>query len=264
MADATAKISHGFAWAQGPLGRMLRASALSPVADGWFTTRDVPLAGSDGEAADGWSRVAAAGGVGPDRIVRLTQVHGAAVHVHVRGARIAPARPPADAVTTDDPDVALAVQVADCVPVLIADAEGRAVAAVHAGWRGTAAGAVTAAVEALRGEFGVNSDRLIAAIGPAIGPCCYRVGRDVIDWLGQAGHDRRTVESWVVRAGAGQSLDLWSANRDQLLASGLTPDRVHIAGVCTACHPGLFHSYRRDGRRAGRMAGVIRLVQGPR
>jgi YfiH family protein len=257
--DAITKISDGFAWAQGPLGRMLRASVLSPVADGWFTTRDVPLAGSDEEAAEAWSRVAAAGGVAPDRIVRLTQLHGAAVHVHVQGAPTAPGRPPADAVATNDPDVALVVQVADCVPVLIADREGCAVAAVHAGWRGTAAGAVPAAVQALRAEFGVSPDRLIAVLGPAIGPCCYRVGRDVIEALGQAGHDRRTVESWVVRRGAGQSLDLWSANRDQLLTSGLTPDCVHVAGLCTACHPGLFHSYRRDGSGTGRMAAVVRL-----
>jgi YfiH family protein len=259
VVEARIKISDGFEWVQGPLGRTLRARVLSPGADAWFTTRDLPLAGDGNDGNAGWSRVAAAAGVNGNRIVRLTQVHGAMVHAHIRGAPVPTVRPAADAAATDDPDVALAVQVADCVPLLVADAGGRAVAAVHAGWRGTAAGVVATALETLRVTFGVGPDRLIAALGPAIGPCCYRVGADVVGAFSNAGYDPQAIGRWFVRTDAGLSLDLWAANRDRLLASGVAADRVHVARLCTACHPELFHSYRRDGPATGRLAGVVRL-----
>jgi YfiH family protein len=253
------KGSDAFAWAQGPLGRTLVARALAPAADAWFTTRDLALSGAS-DAAQGWDRLAAAIRVDEDRVMRLTQVHGAAVAVRARGAQSDTGRPRADAAATDDPDLALVVQTADCVPVLIADAGGRAVAAVHAGWRGTAAGVVSAAVETLERRFGVPPARLIAAIGPSIGPCCYRVGPDVERAFAERGVRADAIERWFIRDVNRLTLDLWRANRDQLVARGVSPRRVHAARLCTSCHPALFHSYRRDDGGTGRMAAVVRLT----
>jgi YfiH family protein len=257
VAGTISKSSDGFAWVQGPLGRTLVAHALAP-AHAWFTTRDLPLA-PDADGAGGWSRICDEMGVPSIRLLRLTQVHGAKVVTHFRGATLSAGRPPADAAATDDPDVGLAVQTADCVPLLISDTDGRAVAAVHAGWRGTVAGAARAAVETLQTEFGVSPDRMIAAIGPSIGPCCYRVGAAVERSFREAGYGPEAIERWFVRSSGHLTLDLWQANRDHLAECGVGLHHVHVARLCTACHPELFHSYRRDGAGTGRMAAIVRL-----
>ncbi len=249
-----------FSWVHGPLGRVLRAPTLAPMADAWFTTRDLSLAGTKEETSAGWDALAEACGVDRDHLVRLVQVHGAAVHVSRRGSGAAAGRPTADAVVTDDPSVALAVQVADCVPVLVADKEGHAVAAVHAGWRGIVAGVVISALGVLDAQFGVPAGRLVAGIGPSIGPCCYQVGEEVELAYARAGYDSTRRQPWFIRDGASRPrLDLWAAVHDQLVAAGVPAAAVHIARLCTACEPSLFYSYRRDGAGAGRMAGVIRL-----
>ncbi len=263
----------GFVWTSQQWGTALRSRALGEVADHFFTTRQLWLRG-EGEAAD-WSRVAAAIGVPERRLLRLNQVHGREVVVHCaeqggRGARLpGPAGPgestvaeeswpAADIHMTDDPTLALAVQVADCVPLLVADRRTGAVAAVHAGWRGTAAGAATAAVAAMAREFGARPGDLVAAVGPSIGPCCYVVGDELIDAFRASGFGRE-IGTWFARDESGTlRLDLWTANRDQLLACGLSEGAIHGAGLCTASHPEWFASYRRDGPGTGRIAAVIR------
>lgn len=190
-----------------------------------------------------------------DDHVEATQVHGAAaatVDRRHRGATI----PGVDILVSADPAVVLAMHCADCVPLLLADPARGAAAAVHAGWRGAAADAAGAAVRAMVGAFGSAPAGLLAAIGPAIGPCCYEVDAPVVA--------RFAACPWrdeVLRAaGPGRwHLDLWEATRRQLLAAGLPAGAVATAGLCTACHPALFYSYRRDGR-TGRMAGLIAPV----
>ncbi len=259
----------GFVWTTEEWGPALRSRALGEVADHFFTTRQLRLRGET-EAED-WRRVAAAIGVTPPRLLRLTQVHGCAVFLHRAGGPPhepsgrtpgpAPAEvewPEADILATDDPSVALAVQVADCVPLLLADRQTGAVAAVHAGWRGTAAGAAPAAVTALVREFGARPDRLVAAQGPSIGPCCYTVGEELVDAF-RAGGFARSVDRWFVRDDAGGlKLDVWAANRDQLVSSGVPAAAIHAADLCTSSRPDLFASYRRDGSGTGRIAAVIR------
>jgi YfiH family protein len=195
----------------------------------------------------------AAAGLGRHRAALPRQVHGAEL-VRVGLAAPGDSPPAADGVFSlrgDPVDLAPAVQVADCVPLLLADVEGGAVAAVHAGWRGTAAGIAGRAVATLSAH-GIEPGRLVAALGPSIGPCCYEVGAEVLAAVSAA-----TAVSPHALAEAGRSLDLRLANRLQLMAAGLDPRRIHAAPWCTSCHAELFHSWRRDGDRAGRLLACI-------
>ena len=143
-----------------------------------------------------------------------------------------------DALLEDTPGSAVAVRTADCVPILIVDERRQSVAAVHAGWRGTVAGIARHAVDAMRERFGSQPEDLHAALGPGIGACCYEVGPEVAAHFGEAGRAR---------------IDLAAANRAQLLAAGVTPQRIYASNLCTMCRAEEFHSYRRDRESAGRM-----------
>jgi purine-nucleoside/S-methyl-5'-thioadenosine phosphorylase / adenosine deaminase len=124
------------------------------------------------------------------------------------------------------------------MPILLVDPQNRAVAAVHAGWRGTVAHIAQRAVEAMQQHFGTEPAHLHAAIGPGIGKCCYEVGPEVAQHFGEAGRAH---------------VDLAAANRKQLLETGITSARIYSADLCTMCRAGEFHSYRRDREAAGRM-----------
>lgn len=251
----------GFAWASARWGPVLTSTALSPVFHHFFTTRQLRFRGGE-EGPRDWARVADELGVHPDRLLRPRQVHGTSIVIKRRDDETSgweTGRPRADIILTDDPTVAVAVQVADCVPVLIADRRTGAVAAVHAGWRGTARRVVEVAVRALGEAFRSRPSDLAAALGPAIGPCCYEVGSELLDVFAAAGHPPAERNRWFARSEDGRvRLDVPLANRDQLLAAGLAPDAIHVAGLCTASHPELFYSYRREGQGTGRIVGVIK------
>lgn len=252
--------AEGFAWRRPPAGLALVCLPLERVAAHFFTTRDLWLRGGGAEITE-WPRVAASVEVPPDRLVRVRQVHGADVLSLSRTspAPVSPERAPADVIVSDDPSLAIAVQVADCVPILIADRRKRAVAAVHAGWRGTAVHAVEVAAHRLEEDYGIDAVDLVAALGPSIGPCCYEVGDELIDTFRQSGHAESAIQRWFVRQDGGRyRLDLWRANHDQLLAAGIPAGQVHVAGLCTAHNLDLFYSYRAEGAQTGRMTGVIR------
>lgn len=248
-----------FTWTRQPWGPALSCEPLQAVAPHLFTTRQPGLT-----SQQDWDRLASA--VGARAIQTLTQVHGREVFV-VRSP--AGPRPDADVLVSNDPRIAVAVRAADCVPVLIADPRTGAVAAVHAGWRGTAAGAATAAVRALAREFGARPADLVAAIGPSIGPCCYEVGTALVDAFAAAGHPRHLVDRWFLSPPPARGafergalrLDLWSANRDQLILAALDEQNIHTCGLCTASHVELFPSFRVEKERAGRLAGVIRAAR---
>jgi len=255
--------AHPFAWTPQPWGTALQSVRLEGVAPHLFTARDLALRGPRSE--DGWRQLAAAMGVQPSRLVRLKQVHGTRVIVirageSLKAAETDAGRPRADIVMTDAPTIAVAVQVADCVPLLLADPVTGAVAAVHAGWRGTAAGAARQAVATMQSHYGTRPADLIAAIGPSIGPCCYQVGADVVEAFRAVGIPDAQIRKWFrpEAEGGAYRLDVAKASIDQLRAAGLDPANIDTCGLCTACHPLLFHSYRRDGARTGRLAGVIR------
>ena len=249
-------VGDDFEWAAASWGHVLRARALAHVPHGW-TTRQLVLRGGLDEAHDGWEAIARTVGlVGPESLVRLRQVHGA--EVYIAGAAAPPVHPSADIVLTDRAERVVAVQVADCAPVLVGTDDGRVVAAAHAGWRGTAADVAGVSVRSLSSQFGTNPAVLSAAIGPCIGPCCYEVGDELIDAFATAGWGEDHLVRWFARRDGKLYLDVWQANADQLVKAGVSRARVHMSRLCTACHMDWFNSYRREGADAGRLAGFIR------
>lgn len=147
-----------------------------------------------------------------------------------------------DALVTREAGVTVSVRTADCLPILLADTVQHAVAAVHAGWRGTHAHIVKETIGRMHREFGTDAGNIVAAIGPGIGPCCYEVGEDVARLfdMSQAGR-----------------LDLSRANVTQLVEAGVPRDQIAVNGSCTFCDPVQFYSWRRDHQLAGRMISFI-------
>jgi YfiH family protein len=192
-----------------------------------------------------------------------------------------------DGMMTDVPGVLLGVQVADCVPVLVADVKRKAVAAFHAGWRGTLGRIVERGIGRMRLRYGSRPEDLVAAVGPAIGPCCYSVGEEVrFEFESQFAYapelfsevydsdpvrDKYPLLFLTARApghsniGPQIHLDLWEANRRQLLDAGLKGKRITVVGECTACareKGGVlkYFSHRGESGFAGRLMGVIGVV----
>jgi hypothetical protein len=185
----------------------------------------------------------------------------------------------ADGLMTSEPGILLSIQTADCIPILVADRKRRAVAAFHAGWRGTLARIVEGGIGRMRLEFGSQPEDLIAAIGPGIGACCYAVGEEVrFEFESQFSYApelfREVYDSDPVKEkypllfltarapghsniGPQLHLDLVEANRRQLLASGLAPEAIAIAGECTHCQTARFFSYRGEQGFTGRMMSVV-------
>jgi YfiH family protein len=183
--------------------------------------------------------------VEPDHVVFMNQVHGNAVAVVDGPTDLMTGPPTADALVTATPGLALAVLVADCVPLLLVDPASGIRAAVHAGRKGVQLGVVAAAVQALRD---LGADELWGRLGPCIGPCCYAVGADVQDEVVAVVPETKAV----THAGA-PSLDLRAGVVAQLAAAGIVS--VSADATCTAEDPRCY-SYRRDGV-TGRMAGVV-------
>lgn len=187
-------------------------------------------------------------GVDARRVSMGHQVHG--TDVHVIAAPTQPGRfggellgwPEGDGLATAAAAVPLVVLGADCMPILLWRADGSAVAAVHAGWRGLVAGIVANAVRALGGAT------VGAAIGPCAGPCCYEVD-DALR--------ARFQQSYGAAVTRGRAVDLALGARLELLRAGVAEDAIHTDGSCTVCQPERFFSYRRDGAATGRQAGVI-------
>jgi hypothetical protein len=254
-------VPESFHWTETALGFVLKCEPLESIAPHLFTTRNVPI-GSPEE----WNAVARL--IGATHAITLNQVHGRDAVIVERGRPRPADRPAADLLVSTDPTVAIAVRAADCVPLLIADPQTGAVAAVHAGWRGTAAGATSAAVDALVRHCHASPERIVAAIGPSIGVCCYEVGSELVDAFAAAGHARHLIDRWftVGDRGVGSGdwktgklyLDIAGANRDQLVLAGIPESQIHVSGLCTAMHLDILTSYRVEKERAGRIAGVIR------
>ncbi|MSO45167.1 MAG: peptidoglycan editing factor PgeF [Acidobacteria bacterium] len=248
-----------FYWTNETWGPALRCGALDPIAPHLFTSRALQLSSAEG-------RMAVAHAVGALEAVTLTQVHGNGVVVVRRGEDRPSATSEADVLVSDDPHVALAVRAADCVPLLLGDRRTGAVAAIHTGWRGTAAGAAAAAIQEMHCEFGTDPADIVAAIGPSIGACCYEVGSELVDAFAAAGHARHLIDRWFVTRPPSRGsrerltlrLDVAGANRDQLILAGVPEEYVHASGLCTAEYLEVLTSFRAEKEKAGRLGGVIR------
>jgi YfiH family protein len=220
-------------------------------------------------------------------IVMLRQIHSGLLVIPTpeTAARPSPTACKGDGLITQQPGILIGVQTADCVPVLVADRKRKVVAAFHAGWRGTVKRIVENGIGRMRLEFGSRPQDLIAAIGPAIGPCCYSVGEEVLsEFESQFPYERQLFHEvydtnpvrtrypmlFLTQRAPGHSpmgpslhLDLVEANRRQLLAAGLKPNAIQSAGGCTACQPQTFFSHRASCGRAGRMLSVIGIRPDP-
>ena len=254
-------VPDSFRWTDESWGAALRCVPMECVAPHLFSSRQLTLTGP----ADSPELAAA---VEADRVAMVSQVHGQRVVVIRDAADVPPPSTEADAVISIAPRIAVAVRAADCVPLLIADPVTGAVAAVHAGWRGTAAGIARETVEAMHREFGVKPENLLAAIGPSIAPCCYEVGSDLVDAFAAAGHERHLISRWFATPPPPRGshvrpqlrLDVAGANRDQLVLAGVPEPQIFLSGLCTAMHLDVLTSYRAEKEHAGRIAGVIRAA----
>lgn len=189
----------------------------------------------------------------PAGLVRPRQVHGADVVSAIECERFE--SPAADGVVSDQPGVVVAIVTADCVPILMSSKNGAVVAAVHAGWRGLAAGVVAAGVARVRELAG--GQPLYAVIGPYIGCCCYEVDAPVTNAL-RARFGGEFAASQITTRPGHARVDLGRLARVDLLASGLEPEAVAaLPDACTRCDAERFHSYRRDGSAAGRLVHYI-------
>jgi YfiH family protein len=150
-----------------------------------------------------------------------------------------------DALLENTPGAVVAVKTADCIPILLIDPLHRAVAAVHAGWRGTVSHIARNAVEAMSQRFGSDPNDLHAAIGPGIGECCFAVGPEVAAEFGRTGRVH---------------IDLTLENQGQLLHAGVTPERIYASNLCTQCLSDDFHSFRRDREASGRLFSFVGIA----
>ncbi len=216
-----------------------------------------------------------------ESLVTLRQIHSDVVRVFSAPEANAPQ---ADTAISSHAGLFLGIQTADCVPILLVDPPRRVVAAVHAGWRGTLARIAVKTLGRMRLEFGTNPEDVLAALGPAIGSCCYEVGPEVAQaFLGQFAHAAEWFEGPFERLSSGEEpnplpwltmmppghepppervqLDLRSANRRQLVDAGMRPRNIAVSALCTACRSDLFFSYRKEGPATGRMMSVVGILE---
>jgi hypothetical protein len=183
----------------------------------------------------------------PPADVTLRQIHSAILK---NAAGLRDLEHEGDALITNQPHRTIGIRTADCVPILLLDSSLRAVAAIHAGWRGSASEIVTKAVQQLTTDFGSQPDNIHAAIGPCIRECCYEVSSDVADQF-----TRWTTP--LVKANGKPNLNLAEVNARQLESAGVPSTQMFDSGLCTFCNAETFYSFRRDPLDPGRMLSAI-------
>lgn len=205
------------------------------------------------------SLLARAFGINHEALVTVRQVHGSDILVidepnedysHFLSLE-------SDAIITNQPELMIGVCVADCAPILLIDPHKRVIAAVHAGWQGTAAKIVSKTVAGMSSVFGCEPSSIQAAIGPCIGSCCYEVDTPVKQAFKQ---NEVPWDSFTEPTETGKwRLNLASANQDLLVSAGIPASSIQVSDMCVSCQRELFFSYRRDGGDTGRQMGFIML-----
>ena len=255
---------HGFSTRPGGISHLDGEKVLNLGFTDWDTRENV---------LENLRRLQSALGASDLQLIALKQIHSDVIHL-IEAAPQEPCK--GDASATNRPGLLLGVQTADCVPILLVDPKKRAIAAIHAGWRGTLARIAEKAIGQMQMHFATKPAGLLATIGPSIGPCCYEVGTEVATQFQsqfadapdlfdefRTGDEPNPVQ-WLNMMPPGHQpppknvhLDLKKANRAQLLATGLPPQNIFTSDLCTACRPDLLFSYRKQGSQSGRLLSVI-------
>ncbi|HEY2462121.1 MAG TPA: peptidoglycan editing factor PgeF [Candidatus Acidoferrum sp.] len=257
-------LMHGFSMRDGGVSEIENERVLNLGFTEWDSRENV---------LENRRRFLAAVAAGDGELVPLKQFHSDLI----RQFDVAPAEPVrGDASITNRAGLVLGIQTADCVPILLVDVKKRVVAGAHAGWRGTLRRIAAKAVGRMQMLFGSRPGDILAALGPAIGGCCYEVGTEVAadftsqfadaaDWFDElrTGDEPNPLQ-WLNMMPPGHQpppknvwLDLRKANRAQLLGAGLSEGNIFVSDLCTACDVGRLFSYRKEGAESGRLMGVI-------
>lgn len=211
----------------------------------------------DNHVLQNWGRLAAAFDISLEQFLVVNQVHKDDIFIvkPYGGYFSSRAELDYDAIITDRADLAICVKTADCVPVFIVDRARKVIAAVHAGWRGSALGISAKAVRLLRANYGSSPQDMLAAIGPSIGPCCYQVDKVVADEFLNL-HNHELFLSTGKKAGK-WTLNLAEANRRQLVESGIGEANIDVSDLCTVCNQDRFFSHRGSGGITGRQINFL-------
>ncbi|HKD49493.1 MAG TPA: peptidoglycan editing factor PgeF [Candidatus Acidoferrum sp.] len=271
QADALTKIPwlvHGFSTRPGGVSELSGEKVLNLGFAEWDTKENV---------LENRHRFQSALGASDFTLLALKQIHSDVIHL----LETSPAEPcRGDASATNRPGLLLSVQTADCVPILLVDPKKRALAAVHAGWRGTLRRIVAKTIGKMQMQFGSKPSDILGAIGPSIGGCCYEVGTEVAsefrsqfsnasEWFDElrTGDEPNPLQ-WLNMAPPGHQpppksvlLDLRQANRAQLLDAGLRDENIVVSDLCTACRRDLLFSYRQEGGVTGRLMSAVGMAK---
>ena len=214
---------------------------------------------AEGEVKESYSKVAQYFNVLKENITKSTQIHEDNIlilenrHIGMGVTKQSDIKN-ADGLATDKKNIPLCIFSADCVPVLFADKNKKAVIAVHAGWKGTAKEITKKAFTIMTDTFGIDKKDILCAIGPAIDKCCFEVSDDVIESMA---HIPDISLCYEKKKNGKYQLDLKKVNKQILLSCGADKNNIDVIPLCTKCEDELFHSYRREGEKAGRNAAFI-------
>ena len=248
--------------------RLAIATRYGGVSEGIYSSMNLSVSqGDDPErVTENFVRLGAACGIPAEEMVLTQQTHTTNLRYassEDRGKGVFRHRgyTDIDGLYTDQEHVALVISFADCVPVFLADPVKRVIAAVHSGWRGTVGKIGTKAVRRLQEEYGSRSEDIRALIGPSICRDCYEVDEPVIEKFREAYPDELHDRIWTGQEGDPDhyQLDLWEANRLNLLEAGLLEDHMAVTNLCTCCNPDLIFSHRATGGKRGVTVGMIEM-----
>jgi len=251
--SALAGVAHGF------------STCVGGVSQGVYASMNLGLTRGDDKdcVRENYRRFVEAIGATGRRWAMCNQVHGSTV----RNVTLADTKTElyhklgyeGDGLMTAIPGVTLVVFSADCIPVLLCDPVRKVIAAVHAGWRGTASGVVTVAVEQMKEMYGCRAEDILAAIGPGIGPCCFETHEDVPNAM-MAAVASPALSYIKIKENGKFVVDLKGINAKRLELAGLDPANIAVSGDCTACMEDKYWSHRRQGDQRGSMAAMIELL----
>ena len=256
--EAVPFVRHGF------------STRLGGVSGGRYASMNLSFTRGDNPAdvRENFGRICAAIGVEAEHVVVSAQEHHTVLYNATaadcgRGITRGRGYTDIDGLLTDEPDVVLCTQFADCVPLFFVDPVRRVVAASHAGWKGTAARIGEITVKRMCSDYGCDTGDILAGIAPSIGPCCFEVDAPVAQQFAALPECGQNGAGCIREDGGGKfHIDLWEVNRRILLSAGLQPAHITVTDLCTRCRPDVFWSHRAAGKERGSLAAFIAIAGG--